>query len=172
MKKILFAALTVLLCMAAFVACNEETEEATQYKVTFLQQGQEAIVRYVNEGEDLTDIPEPQAKPGYTVTWDIQNFSNIMEDLTVNAVETPNKYTIHYDLGGQSGAQISAETSEVTYGAAYELLTPTCPGYTFTGWVLEDSEEPFTAGAAYNTVGDTHLVATWELNDKYVNPFL
>ena len=159
-----------LLCATIFAACDSGSSESAQRKITFEQTGYETIVKYVNDGEDLTDIPDPVQKPGYMVTWSIQNFEDITEDLTVTAVEKANEYKIFYDAG--SGATIAQPHTVVTFDSPYELLTPVYPGYTFTGWVITDSGDAFASGEKYTVVGDTYLTATWKANDIYVNPFL
>ena len=170
MKKFILAVLAFVLCAAAFVACDSGSgSEGTERKITFEQAGYDAVVKYVEDGEDLTDIPDPVQKPGYTVTWSIQNFENITEDLTVTAIEKANEYKIFYDAGEGTVAQ---PHTDVTFDAPYELLTPVYPGYTFTGWVITESGEAFASGEKYSVVGDVYLTATWEANDDYVNPFL
>lgn len=170
MKKFLLAIMAFLLCATIFAACDSDGGDGTQRKITFEQAGCETIVKYVEDGGDLTDIPDPVQKPGYTVTWSIQNFEDITEDITVTAVEKANEYKIFYAAG--EGATIAEPHTVVTFDAPYELLTPVYPGYTFTGWVITESGEAFASGEKYSVVGDVYLTATWEANDDYVNPFL
>ena len=171
MKKYIVA-LVVALCCLAFTACGGGETDSVQRKITFTQEGCETIERYVNDGEDLTDIPQPQQKDGYTIVWSIQNFENIREDLSVEAIETPNMYKVYYEIGDGFGATISASYTDVTFDAAYELLVPDWPGYTFTGWVVTGTQNAFQSDDAYTVVGDVYLTATWTPTDVYVNPFL
>ena len=174
MKKY-WAILAAALCCLAFAACGGNTDDGTdgavQRSVTFTQNG-ESIVKYVPDGGDLTDIPVPQSKTGYTVVWSIRNFDNITEDLTVTAVETPNTYKVYYDIGDDPGASIAEAYTVVTFDAAYTVPSPSRPGYTFTGWVYAETGEAFTPTETYTTAGDTYLKATWKQTDIYVNPFL
>ena len=110
-----------------------DVEEKT-YTVTFQQIGFEDVVKEVKEGETLTDIPEPQAQTGYTVVWEEVDLTNVQENITVNAVETPNVYTITYNVNGGTLATL---TQEVIYDSEVTLATPTYAGYDFTGWTYE-----------------------------------
>lgn len=111
----------------------EEEEEKT-YTITFQQIGFEDVVKEVKEGETLTDIPEPQPQTGYTVVWEEVNLANVQENLIVNAVETPNTYTVTYNT---NGGTLSSLTQEVTFDSEVILATPTREGYDFTGWTCE-----------------------------------
>ena len=114
MKKLLILLLALGLCTTASACVFLETDSSenssntvtsgsateSSIKVTFRQSGCQDIVKTVKEGETLTDIPSPASKTGYTVAWDTLDFSNIFEDITVNAIETANEYTITYNLNG------------------------------------------------------------------------
>ena len=67
------------------------------YTITFKSEIADDIVKYVFNGYDLTDVPEVPEKEGQTSSvWDITDFGNITEDLTVNAVYDMRKYiTFH-----------------------------------------------------------------------------
>ena len=49
---------------------NSSDEKPGKVNVTFKQSGCVDIVKKVNKGETLTDVPAPAEKTGYTVTWD------------------------------------------------------------------------------------------------------
>lgn len=117
--------------MLLLVGCTDPAPEQLTYVITFKQTGQQDIVKEVLEGEDLTDIPSPAPKTGYTVVWDETDFSNVKEDMIVNAVETVKSYTINYDENG--GREIDG-TTQVTYGQTYTLKSTTRAGYIFAGW--------------------------------------
>lgn len=106
-------------------------EEEKTYTITFQQIGVDDVVKEVKEGETLTDIPQPQPQTGYTVVWEEVDLTNVQRDITVNAVETPNVYTITYNVNGGTLATL---TQEVTYDSEVTLATPTLDGYDFTGW--------------------------------------
>lgn len=124
MKKTFFAVVLAALCAAMLGLCacdggQEAPPEPETYTVTFVQSGQDDVVRTVEAGGTLTDVPEPVAKTGYTVTWDRSDFTNITQNLTVHAVETANKYTLTYDA---DGGTVTPSGIEVTFGTAVGTL--------------------------------------------------
>lgn len=171
MRKTLLAFLLAIGACLAFSACDfsssdgsnnsENTEsssleQATTYKVTFKQNGHTDVVKTVEKGEDLTDIPMPQEKIGYTVVWDQMSFTNITEDIVVNAVATANKYTITYDA---NGGELANQTQEVTFDTETTLAIPTKEDYLFNGWTYEGAV--VVNGAAWSIANDVTLVAEW-----------
>lgn len=135
------------------------------YTITFVQTGQRPITRQVPAGGTLTDIPEPVAKTGYTVVWEEKEYTNITKSFTVNAVESANVYKIHYDLGALSKMEnISGyiATQDVTFNESYNLISPSCNGYSFIKWVLKDSKTEFKNGI-YTMTQDVYLTALWEI---------
>ena len=129
MKKLVILLLSIF-CVLFVVGCGEP-EPLNTYYITFKQNGQQNIIKEVLEGESLTDIPSPTPKTGYIITWDTEDFSNITEDKTVNAIETAKKFTVDYDENG--GIEIE-KTTEVTYGELFNLETTSRDGYVFAGY--------------------------------------
>ena len=182
MKKFFLFLLSLTLTMGAFSGCNflfeeessssnssvttssdsnssENTSEAEKvfYSVVFKQEGKDDIVRQVEEGGSLTDIPTPAQKTGYTTKWSVEDFSNVSEDLTVTAVATPNEYTITYDAG--EGLADKA-TQTVTYDSAPgELAKATLENYNFVCWTYEGNA--VLATDIWKIASDVTLVATW-----------
>lgn len=136
------------------------------YKITFVQEGQENVVKTVKVGETLTDVPTPVAIPGYDVVWDTTDFSSVTGNATVTAVATKKTFTVKFSLGPaakETGATISKTTQEVLYQDTFEFPEVACPGYDFVGWVLSDTEESVTSNA-YNYTENVVLVAMWEID--------
>lgn len=164
MKKILIALMTCI-CISLFPACFDEveTEDGTTYKIIFVQSGEKDIVKSVNIGEilDSAEVPEPKDKEGYTVCWDITDFSNVTESITVTAIATPNNYTITYYITDK-GAVISTENQEVTYDSSFVLQTPSAPymNYKFKNWVIKNTETVFSSGV-WELTNDVELEAVW-----------
>ena len=136
------------------------------YYISFVQEGYDTIVKTVAIGETIAnaDIPTPISEIGYDVVWDVTDFSAITSSTTVNAVKTAKSFVIHYELGSVSGdshAQISATSQNVKYDEAFNLLTPSCDGYIFKGWVIKDTETTFENGK-YTLTDNVTLVAVWE----------
>ncbi|MGN0822897.1 MAG: InlB B-repeat-containing protein [Candidatus Gallimonas sp.] len=136
--------------------------------VTFIQTGCAPVVKTVVEGGTLTDIPRPQAKTGYTVVWESADFTNITKSFTVNAMETPNNYTITYDLGTLANdryATISSKTQTVTFDTTFNLYTPSCYGYTFVKWVITGTDTAVTNGT-WDRDDHLPLTAVWEKDES------
>ena len=82
----------MLVCFALVAAvgltgCNKNNDPpvppVTTVTVTFVQMGEENIVKTVEFGGTLTDIPTPAARDGFIVAWDRTDFSGLVEDITV-----------------------------------------------------------------------------------------
>ena len=122
------------------------------YKITFVQDGQENIVKTAKRGTALTDIPTPAPVVGHDVAWSVTDFSNIQSNMTVTAVPTAKTYTITYVLSNvaqENGVVLTGNPQTVTYGQAYTVLdkpTYTIDGvqYVLTAWMYNGQE--FTAG--------------------------
>ena len=175
LKKITCILLSTL-ALAAVSACAGDGEdwalvpddgaesvvpEGEYYTITFTQTGQAPVEKYVKAGETLTDVPTAKPRAGYTVVWEIADFSTVTGDRTVRAVETPNEYVVRYSLGEQTSASITASTQTVVYDTDVTLYTPTCAGYAFVRWELDGEE--FKNGK-YTVAGDITLVAVWEID--------
>lgn len=171
MKKTLLACILAMGLCFSFAACadigqgsgsvdngqsSSQQQQAT-CTVTFKQSGEATVTKTVKQGEALTDIPTPKAKTGYTVVWDITDFTNITEDMEVNAIATPNKYTVTYDANGGS---IEVQTQEVTYDAETTLATPQKEDYYFVGWTYENNA--VVNGAKWTIADNVTLVASWQ----------
>ncbi len=166
MKKLLYSLIFIFIILG-LTACKKEdkTPEYELFTVTFVQEGQENIVKEVLKGNALTDVPEPKAVEGYDVSWEDVNLSKITRNLTVTAICTPKKYIITYDLGvckEDENVSIESDKMEVTYDAAYTLYIPSCEGYVFCGWTLS-TDEPiaYFEDGIYETAKDITLTAVW-----------
>jgi hypothetical protein len=148
-------------------AGNEDSSvEKQMFTITFKQAGVGDIVKTVEEGQTLTDVPIPNPVTGYNVAWSVADFSNVAENMTVEVVKTAKTYTITYTLGSCANdalAQIASEEQLVTYDAAYELETPTCEGYLFAGWMIEGSTTVLEDGN-WAIDDDVTLVAQWTVD--------
>ncbi len=162
MKKLagLLAVMILTLSMAClFTSCSNKI------KVSFVQDGQTTIVKTIDKGQTLTDIPAPVQKTGYTVSWEVADFSNLQKDLTVNAVETPNVYTITYEI--QYFATIENTTQSVVFGKDFTLQTPSISGeyadifnLKFDGWTIKGQDKSLSDGV-YDIASNLILIANW-----------
>ncbi len=141
------------------VVANWQEIKVDKCTVTFKQAGESNIVKEVEKGGTLTDIPTPKDKTeeGYIYTWDRSDFTNITENVVVTAVATGITYTVVFD---SNGGQVSEATKDVQYGSAYTLPEPKKQGYIFTGWKRE-SISVSSSGTAWNIVGNVTLQAQW-----------
>ena len=180
MKKFIALTLIILALFLLLTGCkdydkdndkdydNEETVSGTEsentFSVTFIQEGQKSIIRNVEKGGTLTDIPVPVSKKGYTVKWDRTDFTNITEDLIVNVEETANTYKIIYNLGSHDKdekAYILSREQTVTYDESFNVYIPRFDGDPFVGLVISGTDTEFTDGI-YTTDDDILLTAIWK----------
>lgn len=165
MKKfIMLLTLVVGLCFVlggCFSDGGESSESQSAkdvtYTVTFKQSGELDVIKKVKEGESLKDVPSPKEKVGYTVEWDKTSFTNVKENIVVNAIATANKYTVTYDANGGS---VASATQEVTYDTEATLLEPEREDYYFLGWSYDGVS--VVSGAKWTIADDVTLVASWQ----------
>lgn len=156
-------------CLAAGVACDKGNDEPTTYIVTFVQEGEAPISKPVQEGGSLADanIPVPQDKTGYTVTWDIDEgeLTNIQSNITINAVFTANKYTVTFDLQEgetlKDNEQNDITSMQVTYDAPYSLPEPTKDGFVFQYW-MNGTQKIVAEGTKWTIAENVTVTAKWE----------
>ena len=151
---------------------ENSSDNETQYvTVTFKQEGKMDVVKTLEKGDNLTDIPIPAEKTGYNVIWDRTDFTGIMEDIVVNAVATANTYTVTYDANG--GLVVNA-TQEVVFDADYTLETPThTESYMrFDGW--KDGEgNTIAITGKWTTDSGMTLTAQWtDTRETYTISFV
>lgn len=128
MKKILLC-LFVLLSIFAF-GCNKDEETFT---VKFIVNGEVVKEVEVKQGEQIS-APLVESIEGMEFTnWD-KDFTNINNDMEINAVFEKNKYDVNfYDNNGNL-----VETKEVEHGDSVEgPELEDIEGYEFIGWDVE-----------------------------------
>ena len=129
--------------------------------VTFKQAGKEDVIKTVERGSELLDVPTPAKKTGYTVTWDKTDFSNIQTDITVLAVEVPKSYTVTLNA---NGGTLSQTTFTIKYGQAYTLAKPTHDYDDFLGWTYNG--QVIGISGVWNIDEDDNtilLIANWDV---------
>ena len=128
MKKILLC-LFVLLSIFAF-GCKKDEETFT---VKFIVNGEVVKEVEVKQGEQIS-APIVESIEGMEFTnWD-KDFTNINNDMEINAVFEKNKYDVNfYDNNGNL-----VETKEVEHGDSVEgPELEDIEGYEFIGWDVE-----------------------------------
>ena len=142
---------------------NSSSEsEINTVTVTFKQSGQTDIVKTVEQGATLTDIPTPQAKKGYNVEWNRTDFTNITEDITVTVKETVRVYEV--ELNSSVGT-IPSSKMTITYGESYSLSKLTGDSrYKFVEWTYMGA--PIALSGTWDIDEEDckiQLYATWEV---------
>jgi hypothetical protein len=110
------------------------------YTISFVQDGQPIKTVTVEEGEACpeSEIPAPAEKTGYIVAWEEKDLSNITENITVNAVETPKTYNVTLEIGEGT---LTSTTFTVSYDEDYILPVATPKlGYELVGWQRNGEE--------------------------------
>lgn len=114
---------------------ESSSEDAVQTVIiTFKQKDQPDIVREIEQGGTLMDIPTPAPKTGYKVEWEACNFSNVTQGFVVNAVETAKEYTIILDA---NGGILGQTQFTIIYGKTYSLPQPENEERSFSSWQYE-----------------------------------
>ena len=146
-------------------------EKANSCKITFKQEGQADVVKIVKKGESLTDIPEPKQSGRFITIWDRSDFSEITEDVVVNAKTTDKYRTFTITLKtGYTEEQVPMETTtiKVVYGEKFTLPVPkyvkdsSSVSHEFDCWKIEGTNRKVTDGI-YTFEQDLVLVASWEI---------
>ncbi len=159
----LFMALTLIaLAFAALSACGstEKTEKTENVTISFVQEGQETIVKEIKSGSSLNlkDVPLPvdNAKYGYTIKWDRTTFKNVTENLVVNAIEVPKTFIVMFDANGGE----DVENGKYSYEQPYTLPIPVREGYEFKGWLL--GAEKLEQSGVWTITDNVTVKAEWE----------
>ena len=172
-NKITAVILTVLTCVT-LASCgvfvdstsgsnsDSSVTDTSTVTITFKQEGKADIVKTLEKGDTLSDVPTPDSKTGYTVTWNRTDFTNITENITVTAVKTAKVYTVTLN---PNGGTIGQKSFTIKYGEVYSLNTPTHNNsYMFIAWTY--LQEPIDSNGVWDIDeedGTIQLVAAWDL---------
>lgn len=135
-------------------SCGENAKTVTfkDYDGTILKE------ELVEHGKSAT-APEVPSREGYTFDkWDFNFDSPILGDITINALWTPNKYKINYDISDE----LMEQTQIVMYDNQYELITPKREDFIFIGWYYNNIL--FTNGI-WDLLNDITLTPKWSLEN-------
>ncbi len=161
MKKIVFI---LMACVCAFSVFSVSCAKPKTHTVTFVQSGYEDIVKTVQDGGTLTDIPKPVATPGFEVKWNVTDFTNIKKDMTVTAIVSPKTITISLII---NNTQYTDEVVNVQfkYGEKFTLPLPkNTANYEFKTWQLVGNRETVyqpNTEYAYQGTQDFQVIALW-----------
>ena len=141
-------------------------DESLYYTITFRQEGQDDVNVKVRIGETISNdrIPSPvQNKPGYTISWDVDNYTDITESCVVGVVERPNNYTVTLIIRFDDGKPQVQSNVTVTFDSAYadllqEEITGYIGDYVFFGYKTEGGDD-FTVGDKWTQANGLTLYA-------------
>lgn len=96
------------------------------FTVTFKADGVADVVKTVDYGDALTDIPSVPEKTGKVGKWSVSSFTNVTADMTVTAVYSVRALTVRFIVDGETYQQF-----DVSYGDAFTDIpaVPVKPGY-------------------------------------------
>jgi uncharacterized repeat protein (TIGR02543 family) len=138
------------------------------YTVSFDSAGGSDVVAQSVEHGSLASEPTSPTRVGNGFAgWTLEGLpydfaTQVIEDITLTAAWVLNSYTVNFDSTGGS----SVDSQPVDHGdQATEPIEPTRTGYTFMGWMIEESSYDFTT----SVTGDITLTAIWQINSYKVN---
>lgn len=142
--------------------------------VVFREAGYPDIVKVLDVGATLTDIPSVHEEAGYDVVWDRTqtDFENLTENLIVTAIKTPKSFTITYKIDDKTGWLIDGDSWEQTvrYGEEFVLMEPAHLEKKFLKWIIEGTQEEFVSGT-WNCLEGVTLVAVWEESESWTGEY-
>ena len=167
MKRFICLLLVVILCITG---CSEQP--AKTVSVTFRQEGYVDVVKTVEKGTALTEIPNPVQVKGYQpVVWDRTDFSAVTEDMLVTAIMQPKQYTVRLELSGGtvtgSSLPVENDTIVIDYNADYELPQVEKEGCVFDGWYCDDLY--ISKKGVWNYTYVETLTARWISGDRDIS---
>lgn len=152
--------------------------------VKFVNDGALYDYQIVTKGTQLT-APEAPTKAGYTFGgWKLDESTTISaggtysvstdaaDEIVFNAKWTAKEYKVSYALDGGT-PDVPAQTAE--YGDVVTLAAaPEKEGYTFIGWLGNQTNMIYNAGAKYTVTADVEFTAQWEVipPEEYVVKFV
>lgn len=111
----------------------------------------------------VADIVVPvYERTGYTLSWDITDFSNITEDITVNAIWTANSYTLSFKVDGITFGQSKTVSYDAKIG---ELPTPSKADMKFSHWTVDGSK--IDENTIWKLLGNKTAVAQFRPYENY-----
>lgn len=97
------------------------------FTVTFKADGEEDVVRTVDYGDTLTDIPAVPEKTGKDGRWNVTSFAEITSDMEVTAIYSTKVLTLTFVAD-----DVTVRTYEISYGGSFNEIpaVPEKVGYT------------------------------------------
>ncbi len=142
------------------------------YTLTFVDTTGAPILRYVDWGEDLTDIPAVTPKTGYTCAWDEDDFTNITSDDTINNICETIPYTVTYNYEDTNVDGETHSNSLTNYNVEtpeYTLAAASSTSDNFLGWFTAEVGGTEVTKLAGGRTGHVVLYAHWAKKTYTVN---
>ncbi len=143
---------------------NVNIKEGRKLLVNFYADGKRCYSYEVSYGETLSELPDVPMKEGSTTTpptWDVTDFSNITKDIDVNAVYTPNVYSVVLPVGREEYKVEAVNSSMfVEHGKSYTFRFILGNGYTCT----EDFKVKINGKEVSLKADNTYTIASVERN--------
>ena len=107
------------------------------YTVTFRQgNGVPDVVLTIERGTNPT-LPEIQPEVGYTLEWEVTDFTNLCNDGLVGVHRTPIPFDVTYVVG--EGVNNKENPDTITIVDTIKLKAPTRVGCEFNGWYSDEA---------------------------------
>ena len=183
LKKVLVLVVAMLTLCTLFCGCgdtpsntddgggNVTPPEIVYYDVTFKQDGEADVVIKVERGKALPQesIPTVKPKAGHTVVWEEKDLTNVTENITVNAIATPNTYKIFLEWNAPNGIPTSAtEQTEITVTYGQKFTLPTYgkineDGWKIDYWYISGNKNTKLNSGIYTLTKNVTITAEWSL---------
>ena len=119
----------------------------------------------IMRGKTVTE-PQLPERVGYTflgwydgeTKWDFD--AAVIGDVSLVAKWKANEYKLSLDYNDGT----ASTSNTVTYDSAYEIETPTRPGYTFLGWYYENGNA-YKKSDVWNHLENVALIANWKIKE-------
>lgn len=174
--KLVFVVLSLLLCLLAFVGCNDNDDTKPKQPDTndliYLVDGEEyATIKSV--ANEIQTLPADPSKTGFVFDgwyldkdeWDEPFTANsildidITKDIYVYAKFNAIEYNITYELDGGSHSNVKTYTAE----NEVVLKDASKKGYSFVGWYKDSAFTEKVTSISAGTTGDINLYAKYEI---------
>lgn len=140
---------------------TDSSDDVELVTIIFQQDGQTDVVRSVEYGKALENVPSPVPQTGYNVNWNITDFSVCTEDMTVTATAIPKQYQAVLKNGS-----ITVDTITVTYDSAYTFPSLSSEDYEDSvGWKYGDNVVIPNTGV-WNIDGESTIVLNVKWGSK------
>lgn len=114
MKKNYLKVMAVSLLLSGASVLNTACScGGSEVKITFITEGNSDIVKYVKKGKTLVDIPQTPTVKGKYCLWDTEDFQNIQEDMTVNALCYSTVTQMTTNMPSSVNVEVSSDEAEL-----------------------------------------------------------